>query len=81
MLRAPAGTPPWGVELIRQIDAEFLNRGRLPVKMLVYAKADLPDAGLFKDCWIKVSDDTGGDTAAESDGTNWRRMQDRAVIS
>ena len=79
LLRASAATPAWGVELIRQIEAEFA--ARLPVKMPVYAKADLPDAGVFKDCWIKVADDVGGDTAAESDGVNWRRMQDRAVIS
>lgn len=30
---------------------------------------------------IFVSDETGGATLAFSDGTNWRRVQDRAVIS
>lgn len=49
--------------------------------MPTFVKANLPDAAKYKDCWIKVSNDVGGDTAAESDGTNWRRMQDRAVIS
>ncbi|MHB1208038.1 MAG: hypothetical protein ACYCZX_20915 [Rhodospirillaceae bacterium] len=81
MLRAPAGTPGWGVELIRQIEQEFINRKQLPVQMPSFSKANLPDASLFKNCWIKVFDDAGGDTAAESDGANWRRMQDRAVIS
>ena len=28
-----------------------------------------------------ISDETGGATLAFSDGTNWRRLQDRAVIS
>jgi hypothetical protein len=30
---------------------------------------------------IYVSDETGGATMAFSDGTNWRRVQDRAIVS
>ena len=30
---------------------------------------------------IYVSDETGGATLALSDGTDWRRVQDRAIIS
>lgn len=30
---------------------------------------------------IAVSDETGGATLAFSDGTNWRRAQDRAIVS
>lgn len=30
---------------------------------------------------IYVSNETGGATVAFSDGTNWRRVQDRAVVS
>ena len=30
---------------------------------------------------IYVSDESGGATLAFSDGTNWRRVQDRAIIS
>jgi len=30
---------------------------------------------------IYVSNETGGATLAFSDGTNWRRVQDRAVVS
>ena len=30
---------------------------------------------------VYISDETGGATLAFSDGTNWRRLQDRAVIS
>src|SRR3954470_2696998 len=81
LLRAPAGTPAWGVDLIRQIEVELLNLRQLPVKMPAYPKANLPDAATFKNCWIKVPDDAGGDTAAMSDGANWRRMQDRAIVS
>lgn len=66
---------------MRQIEAEFANRAALPVKMPVYAVANLPDAGRFKDCWIKVPDEAGGDVAAFSDGAAWRRCTDRAVVS
>ena len=31
--------------------------------------------------FIYVSDETGGATMAFSDGTNWRRVQDRAIVS
>ena len=67
--------------MIRQIEAELLGRSLLPVRMPAYGKDSLPDAARFKDCWIKVPDEAGGDTAAESDGVSWRRMQDRAVVS
>ena len=30
---------------------------------------------------IYVTNETGGAVPAFSDGTNWRRMQDRAVVS
>jgi len=30
---------------------------------------------------IYVSDETGGATTAFSDGTNWRRSQDRVIVS
>jgi hypothetical protein len=46
-----------------------------------YTVATLPSASANARCWIWVSDETGGATAAISDGTNWRRMQDRAVVS
>ncbi len=44
-----------------------------------YTVATLPavvEGGL-----IYVSDETGGATTAFSDGTNWRRSQDRTVVS
>lgn len=31
--------------------------------------------------YIYVSDESGGATLAFSDGTNWRRVQDRAIVS
>lgn len=81
MLKAPVGTPAWGVDLIRQIEVELVNRALLPVRMPAFPKAGLPDAARFKDCWIKVPDEAGGDVAAFSDGAAWRRCTDRAVVS
>lgn len=45
-----------------------------------YAKSSLPTtspAGMM----IFVTDDTGGAVPAFSDGSNWRRVTDRAIIS
>ena len=44
-----------------------------------YTVATLPSVGTAQ--LIYVSDETGGATVAFSDGTNWRRMQDRAIVS
>ncbi|MFC6122147.1 hypothetical protein ACFPZP_13905 [Citrobacter bitternis] len=51
----------------------------------IYSKSSLPSASLWAAGamagFIFVSDDVGGFTPAFSDGTNWRRMADRNVIS
>ena len=41
--------------------------------------ANLPDATKFS--LVRVSNESGGYTLAFSDGTQWRRVQDRAVVS
>ena len=46
-----------------------------------YTVATVPDAATHVRRLIYVSDETGGATIAFSDGTNWRRVQDRAVVS
>lgn len=50
-----------------------------PLGLAIYAKASLP-VGVEGNL-IYVSDDTGGKTLAYFDGTNWRRVQDRNIIS
>lgn len=52
-----------------------------PMMLKPYLKAVLPDVLLYKDGIIIVTDDVGGRVQAFSDGTNWRRVTDRAVIS
>lgn len=46
-----------------------------------YTVATVPSASDYPRGIIYVSDETGGATIAFSDGTSWRRVQDRAVIS
>lgn len=52
-----------------------------PVIYKSYVKASLPSASKFINGMIIVSNDTGGLTPAFSDGTNWRRVADRNIIS
>lgn len=64
-----------------RIEAQYQTKevpyGPIPT----FAVADLPSASDWIRCLIYVSDELGGATVAFSDGTNWRRVQDRAVVS
>ena len=46
-----------------------------------YTVSTVPTASASTAQVIFVSDETGGATLAYSDGTNWRRLQDLAIIS
>lgn len=46
-----------------------------------YTVLTLPSAATYTAGIIYVSNETGGATLAFSDGTNWRRVQDRNVVS
>ena len=53
-----------------------------PLPLRVYAVLGLPDPTQFiNGDYIFVSDETGGPIPAFSDGTNWRRVTDRAIVS
>lgn len=54
---------------------------RLPLRLAPYAKAALPSAATWSGALIYVTDDVGGAQPAFSDGSNWRRVSDRAVVS
>lgn len=51
------------------------------IKFPSYTVSNLPDEQKNIRRIIYVSDETGGATLAFSDGTNWRRVQDRAIVS
>jgi hypothetical protein len=81
---ASPGMPP--EELVNYL-SDFFARGdgqREPpnaIRLLQAAVAEVPSAADLAGGLIYVTDETGGATVAFSDGTNWRRVQDRAVIS
>lgn len=52
-----------------------------PVMLNQYSKTALPSAATYTAGLIYVTDDIGGATPAFSDGTNWRRVADRNIIS
>lgn len=55
-----------------------------PLKLKSFLVADLTGdyaASLWSGAVIYVSNETGGTVLAFSDGTNWRRVTDRAVVS
>jgi hypothetical protein len=52
-----------------------------PLVFPSYTVADVPTASTATGGVIYVSDETGGAVLAFSDGTNWRRVTDRTVIS
>lgn len=60
------------------------TKGMLSVtalKLPEYTVAGVPSAVDFDNCAIIVSNEAGGRTIATSDGTNWRRVSDGAIIS
>jgi len=57
-----------------------------PFKISAYTVATLPDATLWSDAdtfasLVYVTNEAGGAIVAFSDGTNWRRVTDRAIVS
>lgn len=54
---------------------------KTPTPSASFSVSSVPDATLYTGNIIFVSDESGGATIAFSDGTNWRRAQDRAIIS
>ena len=78
-----------GPEWTRWYSVLHKRLGEGPFLLRSYSKDNLPtvsDWGLSDTAnsfisLIGVYDETSGHTVAFSDGTNWRRVQDRAVIS
>lgn len=68
----------WGRALVAVLTS--VSRETKIVQLKTYTVATVPaatQAGLM----IYVTDEAGGAVPAFSDGTNWRRVTDRAVIS
>lgn len=77
----PAQGPQWLVQVLQSIERAMAVRWDSPLMLQSFAKADLPTAANWTGGIIYVTDDVGGETIAFSDGADWLRVQDRAVIS
>jgi len=79
---SPASLPLDGTEYVVMVQNGVTCK--CPVNALnvlaSYSKAALPSASV-PGSLIYVTNDVGGAVPAFSDGTNWRRVTDRAVIS
>lgn len=69
-MRANAGLPTDGSKTMEY-----------PLPLKSYTVATAPTASDWEGSLIYVSNEAGGKTLAFSDGTNWRRVQDRNIIS
>lgn len=67
--------------LILQNVTTFSNSLVLSVPLVSYLKTAMPDATFAAGQLIYVSNEAGGSVPAFSDGTDWRRVTDRAIVS
>jgi hypothetical protein len=68
-----------GDERYVSMDGSTITSG--PINLASYTVATVPTATDYTGSIIYVSDEAGGATPAFSNGTNWLRTADRAVIS
>lgn len=68
---------PIFVDIARRVNAALVPDGTEGFKS--FTVATLP--AVVTSAMIYVSDESGGATLAFGDGTNWRRVQDRAIVS
>jgi hypothetical protein len=76
-LRLPAQGPAWLPDFASSI-VQWLSRR---IQAESFTVATVPDATTSTGVIILVTNEAGGAVIAFSDGTNWRRVTDRAVIS
>lgn len=68
-------------ERLSDIERQFQRKYDIYGPLPTFEVGSLPSPSDYLRGLIYVSDETGGATVAFSDGTNWRRVQDRAVVS
>lgn len=73
------GTEITGVTDLREL--RLIPKSPLLPQLPSYTVATLPSAATYVRGLIYVSNEAGGAVPAFSDGTNWRRVTDRAVVS
>ena len=65
----------------RDIELALRSPYDQPLQLAAYTLADVPAAADWIYGLIIVTNETGGMVPAFSDGTNWRRVTDRAIIA
>ena len=74
----PSDAPVWARQMEAQLNGVLIRIAR-DQKPPRYEVADLPTDDSIR--LAIVTNEVGGTTLAFFDGTNWRRAQDRAVVS
>lgn len=77
----PASAPTWLPEVLSSIRGALSDEWPTPLKLVSYTVAGVPPAADWTASMVYVTNETGGAVPAFSDGTNWRRVTDRAIIS
>lgn len=75
------GAPGADPRLLRAIERAIDAPRAAPLQLAGYTVASAPPATAWPCGVIFVADEAGGATIAFSDGADWRRVQDLAVIS
>lgn len=60
---------------------DLIGQTPAALRLQSYAKANMPAAAKWTNSMIYVTDETGGAVPAFSDGSSWRRVTDRAIVS
>ena len=71
----PATAPAWVLAVLQSIERAFAEQA-----LEEYEVAGLPPAGGRRRI-VYVSDEAGGAVPAFNDGSNWRRVTDRGIVS
>lgn len=67
--------------IVEALNLSVDTDAHLILQAKTYTVSTLPTASAYPRGVIYVSNETGGATLAFSDSTNWRRVQDRAIVS
>jgi len=92
MTKAPTPStdaPAWGVAMLRDLVDFIRTLRKQPCPIPAYTVANLPSAStwyttqtqLGYSSLVFVTNESGGSVPAFTDGTNWRRVTDRAIVS
>lgn len=80
-ISVPAGATPEIVAALKAVEDFIFARETAPQHVPVFTVSNLPLAEDWTECVIGVSDESGGYTLAQSDGSDWLRVKDGAVVT